>query len=74
MLQERGIPFQSFYSVNMIRINARRDLLNEIAGRNEVLRIESNPHVKSSIPVPGNTLSTLQSMGVNSTVQTPGGN
>ena len=73
MLEERGVPFQSFYSVNMIKINASRDLLYEIAGRSEVLRIESNPHVKSSIPMPSNTLSTLQSTGINSTVQTPGG-
>src|ERR1035438_2019909 len=37
LLQERGISFQSFYGVNMIKITASRDLLFELAGRNEVL-------------------------------------
>ena len=50
MLQERGIPYQSFYSVNMIKVNAKRDVLYEIAGRNEVLRLDANPKVRTSIP------------------------
>ena len=73
MLEDRGIPFQSFYSVNIIKITASRDQIYEIAGRDEVQRIEANPHVKSTIPVPSSTLSTSQSTGVNTTVQTPGG-
>ena len=73
MFEDRGIPFQSFYSVNMIKITASRDQIYEIAGRDEVQRIEANPHVKSTIPVPSSTLSTSQSTGVNTTVQTPGG-
>lgn len=50
MLQERGIPFQSFYGVNMIKVTASRDLLYELAGHDEVQRIEANPKVQSSIP------------------------
>ena len=50
MLQERGIPFQSFYGVNMIKVTASRDLLYELAGHDEVHRIEDNPKVQSSIP------------------------
>jgi subtilisin family serine protease len=73
MLQDRGIPFQSFYSVNMIKINASRDQLYEIAGRNEVLRIEANPRVRSSIPVPSGIQSTVQVPNLNTpNVQTPG--
>ncbi len=52
MLQERGIPFQPFYGVNMIKVNASRDLIYEIAARDEVERIEDNPQVQSSIPQP----------------------
>ena len=58
MLQDRGIPYQSFYGVNMIKVNASRDLLFELAGRNEVLRIDANPKVRSSIPVPNFTMPT----------------
>src|ERR1035438_4949651 len=52
LLQERGIPFQSFYTVNMIKVTASRDVLYELAGHDEVLRIEANPKVQSSIPSP----------------------
>ena len=52
MLQERGIPFQSFYGVNMIKVTASRDLLYELAGHDEVQRIDANPKVQSSIPSP----------------------
>ena len=67
MLQERGIPFQSFYSVNMIKVNASRDQLYELAGREEVQRIDPNPRVHVGIPAP-NTLAI--STGLNSSVQT----
>ena len=62
MLQERGIPFQSFYGVNMIKLTASRDLLYELAGHNEVQRIEANPKVRSSIPVPNLSLPTTQQL------------
>jgi serine protease AprX len=52
MLQDRGIPYESYYGVNMIKITASRNLLYELAGHDEVMRIDANPHVRSSIPVP----------------------
>jgi serine protease AprX len=55
MLQERGIPYESFYGVNMIKVTASRDLLYELAGRDEVVKIDANPKVRSSIPVPNTT-------------------
>jgi serine protease AprX len=69
LLQERGIPYQSFYGVNMIKVTASRDLLYELAGRNEVLRIDANPKVQSSIPSPN--LSKLT--GLNSSIMIPTG-
>jgi len=73
MLQDRGIPFQPFYSVNMIKVTASRDQIYEIAGRDEVLRIEANPRVMSAIPG-NNSLSTIQqSQSVTLAVQTPNG-
>jgi len=68
MLQERGIPYQSFYGVNMIKVTASRDLLYELAGRSEVLRMEANPKVQSSIPSPNLSQPTT----LNRSVQTPG--
>jgi serine protease AprX len=56
LLQERGIPYQSFFGINMIKVTANRDLLYELAGHGEVLRIEANPKVHSSIPSPNLTL------------------
>jgi serine protease AprX len=71
MLQERGIPFQSFYSVNMIKVYASRDQLYEIAGHNEVDRIEPNPTVKSSAAAANSTLALLA--GPSTTTMTPNG-
>lgn len=66
ILQDRGIPYQSFYVVNMIKVNASRDVLYEIAGHEEVLKIESNPRFKAGIPPPG----TLQLTSTSPTQQT----
>jgi hypothetical protein len=41
-LDELGIPYESFFSVNMIKVNASRDQLCELAGRDEVERVELN--------------------------------
>ncbi len=69
LLQDRGIPYQSYYGVNMIKITASRDLLYELAGRNEVVRIDANPKVQSSIPSPNLSTPT----GPNSAIATPNG-
>src|SRR5215469_11723661 len=66
MLQDRGIPYQSYLTVNMIKINGSLDSIYEVAEREDVLRIESNPHVKTAVVPDANsalrpamTLSTL---------------
>jgi serine protease AprX len=51
-LEQRGIQYQSFYIVNMIKITGNRDLMNEIAARTDVARIDANPHVRTALPVP----------------------
>jgi serine protease AprX len=50
LLEQRGTPYQSFYGVNMIKVNASRDVLYEVAARAEVARVEANPMVHSPIP------------------------
>jgi subtilisin family serine protease len=63
-LDEMGIPYESFYSVNMIKVNASRDQLYEIAGRDEVERVEANPQVKSANVPTSATLSTLAALNI----------
>src|SRR5215472_5526682 len=45
-LDVMGVPYETFFSVNMIKVNASRDQLYEIAARDEVGRLEPNPQVK----------------------------
>ncbi len=52
MLEQRGIPYESFYIVNMIKVNASRELLNDLAARSEVARLEANPVVHTALPSP----------------------
>ena len=49
LLQQRGIPFQSFYIVNAIKVTADRALLEELATRTDVAHIDANPQVKSPL-------------------------
>src|SRR5664279_3621198 len=67
VLEARGIPYQSFYAVNMIKVTASRDLLYEVAGRDEVVRVDANSKFQSSIPVPNATMPT----GPKSLTQSP---
>jgi serine protease AprX len=52
-LEKRGIPYQSFWVVNMIQVSGNRALLNELASRPDVRQIDANPHVRTNLPVPG---------------------
>ncbi len=52
LLEQQGIPYQSFYIVNMIKVTANSELLSELAGRGEVARIEANPLVRTALPSP----------------------
>ncbi len=49
LLQQRGIPFQSFYIVNMVKVTVDRGLLEELAARSDVAHIDANPQVQSSV-------------------------
>lgn len=50
LLEQRGIPYQLFYGVNMIKGNAGSTVLYEVAARAEVARVEANPMVNSPVP------------------------
>jgi subtilisin family serine protease len=50
-LQQRGVPYQAFYIVNMIKVTGSRALMEELAARIDVARIDANPTVRTSLPV-----------------------
>jgi serine protease AprX len=53
LLEKRGIPYQSFWVVNMIQVSGNRALLEELAARADVKQIDANPQVRTNLPVPG---------------------
>ena len=52
-LSERGLEHQSFYIVNAILVTGSREIAEALAARQDVARIEGNPHIKNSLPQPG---------------------
>ena len=51
-LDQRGVPYQSFYIVNMIKVTGNLALMQELAARSDVSRIDANPMVRASLPIP----------------------
>src|ERR1039457_5332601 len=45
LLQQRGVAYQSFYIVNMIKVTGDRNLMEELAAREDVARIDANPTI-----------------------------
>ena len=68
LLKERGVPYQSFYIVNMIKVTGDRGLMNALAAREDVAHIDANPHVHTALPA-GGTESTFQPQGIEWNVQ-----
>jgi serine protease AprX len=50
-LERRGVPYQSFYILNMIKVAGDRALMQELAARPDVKQIDANPHVRTALPV-----------------------
>ena len=51
-LDHRGISYQSFYIVNMIKVTGDRNLMQDLAARGDVNRVDANPHVRTILPIP----------------------
>lgn len=51
-LRERGIKHHSFYVVNAVLVKASREVADALASRQDVARIEGNPHIQNSLPEP----------------------
>ena len=68
MLRQRGVQYQSFYIVNMIKVTGDRSLMEALARRDDVAHIDANPRVHTSLPTT-NLDSTFQPQGVEWNVQ-----
>jgi subtilisin family serine protease len=51
-LGQRGVRYQSFYIVNMIKVTGNLALMQELAARSDVSRIDANPQVRTNLPIP----------------------
>jgi len=50
LLKQRGVAYQSFYIVNMIKVTGDRNLIDELAARADVARIDANPLINAGLP------------------------
>ena len=57
-LEENGVWYQPFYIVNVILIRGDRALVDELAQRPDVLRIEGNPVIHNDLPEPAQIAET----------------
>ena len=51
-LSERGLEHQSFYIINAILVKGSRELAEALASRQDVARVEGNPHIQNGLPRP----------------------
>jgi subtilisin family serine protease/regulation of enolase protein 1 (concanavalin A-like superfamily) len=51
-LDASGISYQSFWITNMIAVRGRADLVEALARRRDVARIEANAPIRSRLPLP----------------------
>ena len=49
-LRERGIEHRSFYVVNAVLVKGTQEVAEALASRQDVARIEGNPHIQNSLP------------------------
>lgn len=64
LLQQRGIAYQSFFIVNMIKVSGNRKLMETLAARADVYRIEANPLVHTALPNPDGQQTSSQPQGI----------
>ena len=58
-LRERGIEHRPFYIVNAVLVKGRGEVVEALASRQDVARIEGNPHIQNSLPEPAAFVSGL---------------
>lgn len=63
-LESRGVPYQSFYIANMLKVTADRELLDELAARPDIARIDANPMTQVGLPQPTGTDTAYLTPGI----------
>jgi subtilisin family serine protease len=63
-LDRQGIPYRSYYIVNMLTVTGGRDLVIELASRPDVDRIEANPEVRMELPDPSVGMRPTESQAI----------
>ena len=68
-LREHGVEHRSFYIVNAILVRGTREIVEALARRPDVARIEGNPQVQNVIPQPVSAVETTSQPKVPATVE-----
>jgi len=68
-LRQRGVAYQSFYIVNMIKVTGDRSLMEALAARSDVAHIDANPMVHTALPSSTGRDSSFQPQGIEWNVQ-----
>ena len=69
MLQKRGISYQAFWIINMIKVTGDRNLMEALAVRNDVARIDANPKVHVGLPAADGDDTSFQPQGIEWNIQ-----
>jgi len=64
LLQQRGVSYQSFYIVNMIKVTGNRSLMDTLAARADVAHIDANPMVRTALPAGVDRDTTFEPQGI----------
>src|SRR5438552_61106 len=68
-LGERGLEHRSFYIVNAILVKGSREIAEALAARQDVARVEGNPHIQNSLPQPGAAADASSQPGAPATIE-----
>ena len=69
LLRQRGVPYQSFFIVNMIKVTGDRNLMETLAARADVAHIDANPRVHTALPSNTGQDTSFQPQGIEWNVQ-----
>ena len=64
LFEQRGLHYQSFFVVNMIKVTANRELIEELAQRYDVATLQANPRLRNTLPPPTGFDPGLQTPGI----------
>jgi len=69
LLQQRGVSYQPFWIVNMIKVTGDRSLMLDLASRDDVAHIDANPKVHTALPSGAGAPVEFQPQGIEWNIQ-----